>query len=469
MLFHEKFKRTVSKYSSKIAVVWNEQAITYKELDEKSTWLAETIAGQGIGKEQIVAIDLGRNIDAVAAMVAVLKAGCAFVFTDAKLPPERKNYILNDCNCQLIINNEYINNLDHMLRKQPAACSPEDLAVVIYTSGSTGKPKGVMIEQQNIAALIDSYSDMDIREDDVFGVFPNFSFIAAMNDIFTPLSIGATIDIVPEDIRKHITLMSQYYLEHKITVTYLPPHMVLKYLKCDRENATLRLLLVGGEAAHNLGKRRYDIRNVYAATELCQNVSNHLITEATADCPIGKIKKNLKYYILDEDNQEVRPGEIGELCISGQQISRGYLNLPELTAKQFISNPFTQEPTYEVLFKTRDLVRELPDQTLCFVGRKDYMLKIRGYRVEPKEVEGAMLRFPGIDEAVVTAYKVEGRSDTLCGYYTANKEINEDELREFLRNIVPSYMVPAKMIKMDSFPHNHNDKIDRGQLPPPGE
>jgi len=464
-MFCELFKDTVAKNFDKVAIVWKDKTLTYKELDEKSTLVAQCIAGKGVGLEDIVAIKSGRSIDSVVAMIGILKAGAAFLFLDSNYPEERLEYMIKDCKSPLIITECFMDNMDSMNHREPKSCKPENLAVIIYTSGSTGNPKGIMIEQKNITALIDSHSELEMNQDEVLGVFPNFCFVAALNDIFTTLAIGGTIDIIPAEIRRDIKLLAQYYIDNKITMTYLPPHMAAKYIKLDTDNTTLKNLLVSSECARNLQKRHYKIRNIYASSELCNFVSNYLITEEATSYPIGKIKSSLKYYIIDENDNEVKDGETGELCISGPQVSRGYLNNPEKTAEQYIKNPFTQEDQYKILYKTRDLVQKLSDGNLKFICRKDWMLKIRGYRVEPSEVELCMLKHPEITEASVTAYTDAGGTNILCGYFTANHEIDTDKIKIFLKQHLPSYMVPLKMMQLDDFPRNNNNKIDKNALP----
>lgn len=466
-VFCEIFKNTVANNSDKIAVVLKDKHMTFKEIDEKSTLVAQCIAGKGFGAEDIIAIKTGRSVDTIVAMIGILKSGAAFLFLDSLYPEERLEYMINDCNCKLIITKEFMDNLNLMIHGQPKISKPENLAVIIYTSGSTGHPKGVMIEQKNITALINSHTELEMNHEDIFGVFPNFSFVAILNDIFTTLAIGGTIDIVPAEIRKDIKALAQYYINNKITITYLPPHMACKYIKIDDGNKTLKTMLVGSESARNLQKRHYKIRNIYASSELCTYVSNYLINEASTSYPIGKIKNSLKYYIIDDIGKEVRNGEIGELCISGPQVSRGYLNNPEKTSMVYIENPFTQEKQFKTLFKTNDLVQQLPDGNLMYISRKDWMFKIRGYRVECSEVELAMLKYPEITEAAVSACADNGGTNILCGYFIANIEINPNEIKTFLKEHLPSYMVPTIITQLDDFPRNYNNKVNKEELPKP--
>lgn len=466
-MFCKLFKNTAAKNSTKVAIVWKDKTMTYKDLDKKSTLVAQCIAGKGLGAEDIIAIKMPRSIDAIVTMVGILKAGTAFVFLDSCYPEERLEYMIRDCKCPLIITGYFMDNLGSMNHCETKPCKPENLAAIIYTSGSTGNPKGVMIEQKNISALINSYTELEMNQNDVFGTFANFCFVAVLYDIFVTLAIGATIDIVPKEIRKNIKALAQYYIDRKITITYLPPHMASKYIKLDANNTTLKTLLVGSEPARNLQKRHYKIQNIYASSELCNFVSSYSITQEASSYPIGKIKNSLKYYVINENGNEVKDSEIGELCISGSQVSRGYLNNPEKTVAQYIKNPFTQEEQYQTLYKTSDLVQKLPDGNLKFICRKDWMLKIRGFRVESREVELYMLKYPEIIESAVTAYTDKGGTNILCGYFTAANKIDTNKIKTFLKHHLPYYMVPLKIIQLDDFPRNQNNKIDKNALPIP--
>ncbi|MDF2677255.1 MAG: amino acid adenylation enzyme/thioester reductase family protein [Bacillota bacterium] len=466
-LFCELFKNAVSNNGDKIAVRWKNTLITYNELDKITTLISQCIAGKGLGAEEIIAIKMGRSINSVAAMIGILKAGAAFLFLDSNYPEERLGYMLTDSRCKLIINEDFMDNLNNMVHCEPNDVKPENLAVVIYTSGSTGIPKGVMIEQRNIACLVCTCNEIGITENDIFGVFPGFSFVATLNDIFTPLALGGTIDIIPDEIRKDIVALAEYYIKHEITITYLPPHMARKFMKFDNENLTLKTLIVGSEPAHHLKKRHYKTVYVYAATELCCYVSCYTINEDLPSYPIGKIKYPLKFYILDENNNEVNIGEVGELCISGPQVSRGYLNNSEKTAMHYIQNPFTQDEKYKILFKTSDLVKVIKDGNLIYISRKDWMFKIRGFRVESSEVELAMLKHVEITDAAVTAFEDDGGINILCGYFVANVEIDSNDVKEFLKIHIPSYMVPSIIMQLNEFPRNHNNKINKSKLPIP--
>ncbi len=340
------------------------------------------------------------------------------------------------------------------------------LAVVVYTSGSTGKPKGVLITQQNLAATVSNFGEIGFSSDDHYGCFASLMFIASVYDIALSLSIGATLYLIPKAIRRNIREVAKFYVEKQITATFLPPHMAMKYMELDEESP-LRLLLSGSEPVRNLKRRPYKILNVYASSEASALISYYQVEDSRKAYPIGRVVAALRYYIVDEEGTPVRPGEEGELWISGPQVSIGYCQMPQLTAEHFCPNPFCGGAPYERVFKTGDMVSEEKKDELVYHGRKDNMVKIRGFRVELTGVERHMLEYPGIKEACCRAYTDSGGTNLLFGYYISGEPVDHEDFRAFLGKMLPYYMIPLGLVRCEEFPRTLSGKVDRKAFLPP--
>ncbi len=292
------------------------------------------------------------------------------------------------------------------------------------------------------------------------------TFVAALYDIAVTFSIGATLYLLPKPFRRDIGAIAAYYRENGITVSFLPPLMAIKYQKIDEESP-LRILLSGSEPVRGLSPRHYRIVNVYASSECCAVACHYTIQDKRKWSPIGRPVSSLKAYIIDEEGQPVPEGEIGELWLSGPQISEGYLERPEETKRHFCKNPFCEQPPYDRVYKTGDLVSIGSDGLMEYHGRKDNMVKIRGFRVELNGVGKWMEEFPGITEACCVVFMDEGGTNLLFGYYLSETEIDHEKLREFLGEHLPYYMIPLGLIRMREFPRTLSGKVDRKGFPIP--
>lgn len=468
--FCDIFHRTAQLFPDKVAVSGDNCQVTYQELDEYSNFLARYLMREGVRKEGIVAIQAGREPVAIISMLGIWKAGGAYCYLDDCYPEARNQALREECGWSITLTREYLRSIpwkrdSHYINQSER----EKLAVVIYTSGSASKPKGVMLEHKNVAAAISNFDRLGFNENDRTCVFPSFSFVASIFDIFSSLSVGATLEIIPEYRRRKMNLIVEFYRKRKITIAFLPPHMARKFMKEDISDIPLRVLLVGSEPVRHLEKKPYRILNVYAASECCSLISVYEITGDEAVYPIGTLNPTLRGYIVDEDGQKVEPGQEGELWLAGPQVSRGYLQRPEATMRQYRKNPFSSEPEFQRLFKTNDIVCQDADGNLHYVGRKDNMYKIRGFRVESGAVESTVLKCAAIKEVVVKAFPDAGGVNILCGYFTSDVDVDVKDLKEKLKEILPYYMVPACFIRLDEFPRNFNNKIDRKAIKPPKE
>lgn len=464
------FRLAASHDPNKTAVSAVDSSLTYAQLEEKSNRLARAFLVQGAQVGDIIAIKTGRSVLTIVAILAAWKAGCAYVFLESACPASQNAYCMAQCRVKIQATAEMIEQAEATMDGGffPERGNRDRLAVVVYTSGSTGDPKGVLISQGNLAATAANFGDIGLRSDDEYCCFASLMFIASVYDIVVSLALGMTLHLIPKEIRKDIHAIAAYYREHGITVTFLPPHMACKYMDCD-ENSPLRILMVGSEPVRNLRRRAYMIVDVYASSEGCAIISHWNIEDEQPNYPIGYVVHGLKYYIVDETGQRVAPGKRGELWISGPQVCQGYLDLPEKNKKRFVPNPFNSQPGYERVFKTGDLVMEEQDGTLLYCGRKDNLVKIRGYRVELGGIEQKMLGYPGIVEACCAAFADKGGTRLLMGYYTADRPIDHAALRGYLAQCLPYYMIPIGLIRMDSLPHTATGKLARNQLTAPAE
>lgn len=464
------FHKTALRYPDKTAVSDEERSLTYRQLDEYSNFLAKHLVGNGVGREDIVAVQTGRHVSSLLGILGVWKAGAAYVFLDDSYPEARNHRIQEECGYKIILTDAYLTELDLVMDEEFTDLSRrEDLAILVYTSGSTSMPKGVMIEHRNVTASVSNFHRLGFCESDHVCLFASFSFVASVYDTCSSLAAGASMEIIPEYRRKSIELIVDFCREKHITVTFLPPHMAMKFMKYDESLFSLRALLVGSEPVRNLEPKGYRIINVYAASETCSLAAAYDIRSSEKNYPIGTLNQNLKGYIVDDEGSPVETGAEGELWLSGPQITRGYFKRPELTDAQYIKNPFGHEEGYERVFKTRDIVCQSEDGNIRFITRKDTMYKIRGFRVESGAVESAVLKCAEIKEVVVTAFTDAGGCNILCGYFVSDKEIDVKLLKEKLKAVIPYYMVPTCFIPMKQLPRNMNNKIDRSKLKPPRE
>ena len=429
--------------------------------------MARALEDVGTKTGEIVALSTGRTWQTVVACLGIWKAGCAYVFLDPECPEQHNRFFSQECRVRYEITAELVEQAVKEQSKDFFAerGNRERLAVVVYTSGSSGRSKGVRISQKNLTASVANFWEIGFVSRDHYCCFASMRFIAAVYDISLTLSIGATLYLIPGPIRKDIRKVAQYYIDNQITVTFLPPHMAVKYMDID-DKSPLRLLLSGSEPVRNLKKRSYDIISLYASSETCALASYYWVKDERRTYPVGQLVKSMRGYIVDAKGRLVPRGAIGELWVSGPQVSDGYLELPELTKERFCSNPFCREAPFQTLFRTGDMVRETEEGLVC-CGRRDNMVKIRGFRVELTGVERYMLEYPGIKDACCTVWKDEGGTNLLFGYYIADSPIDHQSFREYLARVVPFYMIPIGLVRCESFPRTMNGKVQRRDFTPP--
>ena len=464
-MFLDLFARTVREYADKPALVFAGTPISYAGLDDESSRIASCLMAGGIGRGDIVVIRLPRCREAVAAILGVMKSGAAVCVTEEGYPEERIDFVIRDTQARVVIDFNWLEQL-------PAAAKPvsfpewqkDDPAIVVYTSGSTGNPKGVVNSQRALSLAVRG-NTLGRTEHDTFLSVASFSFIAVVLEILTPLSLGGTIHIAGDNLRQDARALVDYIRQHGITTSFFPPQMA-RIILPQLENQ-LSSMVIGSDRVTNIYSDRVRLFNVYGSSETCGPLTSFQIDRAYPDVtPIGQAYAGSRVYILDDENHLLPEGEEGEICVSGQ-VALGYVNLPELTAERFIPNPWSESEDDKILFKTNDIGRINEHGQLEYVQRRDWMIKVRGYRVEPGEIEATIVRLTSADQAVVKGFENANGETSLFCVYTAEEALAPEAVTAAIRGFLPAYMMPAFLQQVDRLPVNANGKVDRQSILPP--
>lgn len=475
------FEEQVNKTPGHIAVTCNDTQFTYRELNDLANSFSMYLRRKyKTGKDDLVPVVLFPSERVIVSVIAILKAGGAYVPIDPNYPLEKKNYILEDINPAVVIDeDEYDSFLRDMPEEKaaylPARIAPSDLAYVIYTSGTTGHPKGVMIEHRNICSRIIYYNKMySLDENGCYLFYRSFSFDGAIEEYLVPLFSGGNVIVLDNERKQHIYReIAGIIRDNGVTKICLPPGLLTELLANADQTGfggfkDLKQVISGGDVlnTHHLGKldKHIAIHNTYGPTEGTIDSTNWVVDLArnTKNSIIGKPIFNTQAYILDDHLEPVPVGVWGTLFISGAGIARGYLNQPELTALKFITNPFKER---SVMYNTGDICRWLEDGNIEFLGRIDQQVKIRGYRIELGEIEAAIQKFSGNFNQVVVDARTYKDEKVLAAYIVSEKRLDKDALQYYLQQHLPAYMIPSYYFEMDRIPVNFNGKIDRKQLP----
>jgi len=490
-LFEEQAARTPQN----IAVDYNERKLTYQELNHRANQLAHYLRKKGVRPETFVGISLPRSLETVVAALAVLKAGGAYLPIDPEYPEERIHYMVQDSGIRLLITADEMTERfaahdleiialprdEQAIAKEsgddPAvSVDPENVAFIIYTSGSTGKPKGVLLRQRGAVNFFrNMIDDFGLAPDKSMLQLASFGFDAATSEIFSALLSGARVQMIDKETLLSTEKLIDFIEKKRVTTATIPPSL-LTLLPEDRLKLET-VISVGDACTWELANRfadRVRFVNGYGPTEGTIGAiwgevdARHRANTTTV--PIGRPNANTRIYILDEDLHFVPIGVPGEIHIGGVGVSRGYLNRPDLTAEKFIADPFSDEPGAR-MYKTGDLARWLPDGQIEFIGRVDFQVKIRGFRIELGEIEAQILQHPAVKDAVVVARGQKAGEKALVAYLLPNegREIDPQELRDFLKGRLPDYMVPSAFVQMEKFPLTPNGKVNRKALPDPDQ
>lgn len=507
---HELFEKQVEHTPDGVAVVYQHEQLTYRELNQRADQLACYLQTCGIGPDCIIGLYVRRSLEMAVGMLAVLKAGGAYLPLDPAYPAERVAYMLQNAQVDIVLTQqrvysslpqhpcqvicidsawETIASSSHSSAPQASAVTPQNVAYVIYTSGSTGQPKGVQIEHHAIANhSLEVAHAYGLQPGDRVLQFASISFDTAVEELFPPWISGATVVLKVDQQLDTLSAFLDRIEQEQITVLDIPTAYWHEWVaQFPRSSgllpSALRLVIVGGEAVlsqhlatwqKQIGQR---VRwmNAYGPTEttitatLYEPAATHNSLRSPF-VPIGRPLANTPVYILDRYMQPVPVGIAGELYIGGKRLARGYLHQPDLTSERFVSNPFSSSADAR-LYKTGDLVRYQSDGTIDYLGRIDQQVKIRGFRIELGEIEAALIRHPAIKEcAVVVREDIRGEK-FLVAYVVSQNNLFPGirEMRSYLKNSLPEYMIPAMYMPLERIPLTPNSKIDYRALPAPSQ
>ena len=496
---HQLFEAQVERLPEAVAVVFEGEQVSYWELNRRANQLAHHLQRLGVGPDALVGICVERSLEMVVGLLGILKAGGAYVPLDPTYPAERIAFMMTDARPHVLLTQQRLladlpEHEAHIIcldtgwstiaqqsgANPTSAVSSENLAYVIYTSGSTGQPKGVMVSHR---AICNHMFWMQARfplaaTDRVLQKTP-FSFDASMTEFYAPLLSGAQLIMARPGGQKDSEYLIKTMAEQRVTILQLVPSL-LRVLLEDREiercRSLRRVFCAGEELPLDLQSLFFnhldaDLINLYGPTEASIDVTFWPCERESVrpGVPIGRPIANTQIYLLDAHLRPVPVGVPGELYIGGAGLARGYLNRPELTSERFIRHPFSGEPAAR-LYKTGDLARYLPDGPIEFLGRVDQQVKIRGFRIEPGEIETVLELHPAVQQAVVVAREHASGDKRLVAYIVAihGQTPSIKNLRSFLKEKLPEYMLPSAFMLLDALPLTPNGKVDRRALPAPG-
>ncbi|HZU66135.1 MAG TPA: non-ribosomal peptide synthetase [Ktedonobacteraceae bacterium] len=482
-----------------IALVADGEVVTYEQLNRRANRLAHHLQSLGVGSGSgypYVGCYLERSIDLVVALLAILKAGAAYVPLDPAYPSERVAFMLADANVPVLVTKASLAgrlanyhaqivrvDADAALLAQqsevdpPALATVDDLAYVIYTSGSTGRPKGVQITHDNLLNMIYWHQRaFAVTLADRATQLTSPAFDATGWELWPYLTIGASVYLPDEETRVSPARLRDWLLGNRITISFLPTALAEHILTLEwPSQAPLRFLLTGADRLRHYPPAHlpFTLINNYGPSEATVlATSGEVLASDACDEPptIGRPIANTHIYLLDEQLRQVPIGEPGEIYIGGAGVGKGYLNRPELTEERFLPDPFRKE-TGARMYKTGDLGRFLPDGRIAFLGRADDQIKLRGFRIEPEEIIAVLNAHPAIETSVVVARAEQGNPDEkrLVAYLVLapGVDITVDALRAMLAERLPEYMIPATFVRLNTLPITPNGKIDRHALPAP--
>ena len=501
LCLHQLFEAQVERTPDIVALSFEGEGLTYRDLNRRANQLAHHLQRLGVGPGVLVGVFMERSLEMVISLYGILKAGGAYVPLDPEYPPQRLNFMLEDAQVPVLLtqerlvaslpehgammislDSEWASIAEEIVDTPVSGVSAGNLAYMIYTSGTTGRPKGAMNTHRGICNRLlwmqDTYQMTEV--DRVLQKTP-FSFDVSVWEFFWPLLVGARLVVARPGGHKDSTYLVRLIIEQEITTLHFVPSMLQVFLE-DRgveKCQCLKRVICSGEALpHELQNRFFqrldaELHNLYGPTEAAVDVTYWACQRESSQriVPIGRPVANTQIYLLDPQLRPVPIGIPGELHIGGVQVAKGYLNRPELTAEKFIRDPFSDQPGAQ-LYKTGDLARHLPDGNIEFLGRMDFQVKIRGFRIELGEIESVLEEHPSVLRAVVITHDYGPGDRRLVAYLVPDRERVDlliGDVRKFMQEKLPEYMVPAAFILLKEFPLSPNGKLDRRALPAPDQ
>lgn len=482
------FEEQVEKTPDHIAVKYGEETITYRELNKKANKIANRLRTEGIGREDYVALYVERSIEMIVGIYAVMKAGAAYVPINLSYPKERVQFILKDCNAKVLLTGKEVENIETeipMFNIKDSSIytgsdvnpekinKPEDAIYVIFTSGTTGTPKGVVLEHKNVVRLLkNDHMKFDFNDGDVWTMFHAYGFDFSVWEMYGATLNGGKLIVLSEEEAQDTKKLLEILKKEKVTVFNQVPSAFYNLLRTDgvRDELKIRYLIFGGEALSPAKMKEWKswhpetkIINMYGITETCVHVTYREIGEKEIErgvSDIGNAIPTLKVYLMNEERL-CGIGEVGEICVTGEGLARGYLKQKEMTDKKFVKNPFGEGRMY----RSGDLGRWNEDGNIEYLGRMDEQVKVRGFRIELGDIERHLREIDGIDDCAVISKKDENGEVSICAYLVSKQELEIVEVKQKLSETVPSYMLPAYMMQIESLPLTVNGKLDKKNLP----
>ncbi|MFA8437279.1 MAG: amino acid adenylation domain-containing protein [Marinifilaceae bacterium] len=481
------FEQQAMEWPDRIALVHHDASITYGDLNARSNYLARELRSKGVKQDVLVGLMCERNFDLFVGILGILKAGGGYLSIDINSPEDRVNYMIKDSGIDLVLGHlEFLHTLRGDIKKldiddfkgtikenefRNTSYNPNQIAYVLYTSGTTGFPKAIVTEHKNVVSYCNVFlQELKFQSEDIILQQASHSFDTFTEEVFPMLFSGGKIIVADADLVRNVPKLGDYILKNSVSVIDCSPLLISELgVRLPAKNC-LRKIISGGDVLKGQYLPNFSSKvecyNTYGPTEatVCSTFYKCKQT-MEGDIPIGKPFSNCKVFILNENLKLVPIGYRGEICMEGDGIARGYLNKVELTNERFVTNPYNEK---ERLYKSGDVGNYGSDGMIRFCGRKDNQINLRGFRIELGEVENQLLRHPHISKVVVIPIERDDEK-WICAYFVSKEVVTEKQVREYLLKVLPQFMVPSFIIKVDEIPTNSNGKLCVKSLPNPFE